>query len=315
MDKNDKILFSIIIPTYNRAHLISDTIRSVLNQTYSNWELILVDDGSEDNTREVVNSFGDNRIKYFYKKNEERSIARNFGIDKSSGKYISFLDDDDYYLPEFLSEFNAKILSENEPVAAFICDEYEEDETGHRTVNKINIKHLKTPVKYIWKVQSSIRPYVFHKDIFREILFDSDCYIIEDFILIMNISTKYPVYYVPKVLNVYKKHNERGTKTKFLKNYKKNALVELGCLEKTIVKFKKEIEAAIETNEIFNRLNHKMYAYASASMKNCDFIFLTKLLFRFSFKADLNKVLYYYASLISRIPYYLLKCIINKIFR
>jgi len=82
MDKNDKILFSIIIPTYNRAHLISKSIKSVLNQTYSNWELILVDDGSEDNTEEIVNSFGDNRIKYFYKKNEERSIARNYGIDK-----------------------------------------------------------------------------------------------------------------------------------------------------------------------------------------------------------------------------------------
>ena len=76
--KNDsKILFSIIIPTYNRAGMISKAINSVLSQTYPNWELLIINDGSTDNTEEIINSFKDNRIKYLYQKNSGKSAARN----------------------------------------------------------------------------------------------------------------------------------------------------------------------------------------------------------------------------------------------
>ena len=105
MTESKDILFSIIIPTYNRANLIGKAIDSVLAQTYHNWELIIIDDGSTDNTRDVVRSYNDNRIKYFYQENRGRSAARNYGIDISKGDYISFLDDDDYYLENFLEEF------------------------------------------------------------------------------------------------------------------------------------------------------------------------------------------------------------------
>ena len=93
------ILFSIIIPTYNRAHTLDRAIRSVLTQTYSHFELLIVDDGSTDNTEEIVGRIADERICYFKKKNEERNIARNFGVDRAQGDYICFLDSDDYLLP------------------------------------------------------------------------------------------------------------------------------------------------------------------------------------------------------------------------
>lgn len=95
--------FSVIIPTYNRGPLLIKSINSVLSQTYTDFELIIVDDGSTDNTYEVVMSFTDSRIHYYYKENEERNFARNFGIEKACGKYVCFLDSDDYYLPQHLS--------------------------------------------------------------------------------------------------------------------------------------------------------------------------------------------------------------------
>ncbi len=96
------ILFSVIIPTYNRETLISKAITSLLKQTYKHFECIVVDDGSTDNTEELVLAFKDERIKYFKNKNYGRSYTRNFGFSKSKGSYINFLDSDDELLPNHL---------------------------------------------------------------------------------------------------------------------------------------------------------------------------------------------------------------------
>lgn len=97
--------FSIILPTYNRAHFLPKAIESVLKQTLEDWELIIVDDGSTDNTKEVVAKYNDSRIRYFFQENQERSAARNNGIDQAQGEYICFLDSDDFYLPEKLNSY------------------------------------------------------------------------------------------------------------------------------------------------------------------------------------------------------------------
>lgn len=108
--------FSIILPTYNRAHLISNSIKSVLNQSFDDWELIIVDDGSTDNTKELISSFikKDSRIKYFVQENSERSKARNNGIKNASGEWICFLDSDDKYHFTHLEEFKKLILKNKE---------------------------------------------------------------------------------------------------------------------------------------------------------------------------------------------------------
>jgi len=111
--------FSVIIPTFNRAELLKIAIASVLAQTYVDWELIVVDDGSTDNTAGIVSGFGDERIKYRYQVNAERSAARNKGIAHSTGQYICFLDSDDYYLPERLSMLHAELERRNFPVQVF----------------------------------------------------------------------------------------------------------------------------------------------------------------------------------------------------
>ncbi len=96
-------LFSVIMPTFNRAHFLEKAIRSVLDQSFTDFELIIVDDGSEDNTPNVLDKFKDPRVHYYKKENEERNIARNFGVQKANSKFICFLDSDDYYYPYHLT--------------------------------------------------------------------------------------------------------------------------------------------------------------------------------------------------------------------
>jgi glycosyltransferase involved in cell wall biosynthesis len=94
--------FSIIIPTYNRAHVIMRPIDSVLRQTFEDWELIIVDDGSTDDTKSIIESYHDNRIRYVWQENQERSAARNHGIALAKGEWICFQDSDDEYMLDHL---------------------------------------------------------------------------------------------------------------------------------------------------------------------------------------------------------------------
>ncbi len=98
----NKPLVSIILPTYNRADWLIKSISSVISQTFHNWELIVWDDGSKDNTKQVVDSFDDKRIKYFFHQNQGRSSTLNRALGKAMGDYLSFLDDDDQWLPNKL---------------------------------------------------------------------------------------------------------------------------------------------------------------------------------------------------------------------
>jgi len=94
---------SVIIPTYNRATYIARALESVLSQSYRDFEVIVVDDGSFDNTKQVVQAYGD-RVRYVFQSNAGPGAARNLGIRVSQGEYLAFLDSDDAWMPEFLSK-------------------------------------------------------------------------------------------------------------------------------------------------------------------------------------------------------------------
>ena len=97
-------LVSVIIPVYNAEKFLARTINFVLAQTYKNFELLLVDDGSKDKSAEICQQYveKDERVKYFYKTNGGVSSARNFGIEKATGEYIAFMDNDDEIKPDYL---------------------------------------------------------------------------------------------------------------------------------------------------------------------------------------------------------------------
>ena len=130
-----KDLVSIITPTYNCAKFIGATIESVLNQTYQNFEMIIVDDASKDNTEEVVKSFKDKRIKYIrLSKNSGPAVARNRAMEEAKGKYMAFLDSDDLWKREKL-ENQINFIKKNK--YKIICSDYEQiDEEGNK-LNKI----------------------------------------------------------------------------------------------------------------------------------------------------------------------------------
>jgi glycosyltransferase involved in cell wall biosynthesis len=119
---------SIIIPTYNHQIYIGGAIQSVLEQSYQNFEVIVVDDGSQDNTKEVVAKFG-NRVKYIWQKNKGLSGARNTGIKNATGKYISLLDSDDLYEPDFLKTLIG-ILDNNPQLDAVYCSAHAVDKNN-----------------------------------------------------------------------------------------------------------------------------------------------------------------------------------------
>jgi glycosyltransferase involved in cell wall biosynthesis len=118
-------LVSIIIPTYNRAHLIGETLDSVLAQTYTNWECIIVDDGSSDNTDEVVSEYvkKDPRFKYYQRPDEHLpggNGARNFGFKMSKGEYVNWLDSDDLLMPNKIElQINEFLKSKLDMVACY----------------------------------------------------------------------------------------------------------------------------------------------------------------------------------------------------
>jgi glycosyltransferase involved in cell wall biosynthesis len=95
-------VFSIVIPTYNRAHLIGKTLDSIFAQRFPDFEVLVVDDGSKDNTQEVVDKFKDSRLTYILKENGERGAARNFGAIRAKGQYVNFFDSDDIMGPNHL---------------------------------------------------------------------------------------------------------------------------------------------------------------------------------------------------------------------
>lgn len=111
--------FSIIIPSFNRAGTICRSIESILNQSVSNWEIIVVDDGSTDNTQLVVEPYlSDSRIHYYFKQNEGVSLARNYGSNLSNGEFLLFLDSDDLLENMALENFS-QLIRDNSDCTVF----------------------------------------------------------------------------------------------------------------------------------------------------------------------------------------------------
>ncbi len=135
-----KGLVSIITPTYNCGNYIADTIKSVLAQSYDNWEMVIVDDCSTDNTQEVVASFPDKRIKYHrLKKNSGAAVARTEAMRLADGEYMAFLDSDDLWTPNKL-ERQIEFMNNNN--YAFTCTAYEQIDDKGKPLDRI-IKTIK----------------------------------------------------------------------------------------------------------------------------------------------------------------------------
>jgi glycosyltransferase involved in cell wall biosynthesis len=117
MNTGAEPFFSVIIPTFNRAQRVAKAVQSTLGQSFSNFEVIVVDDGSTDNTSELLSQLFsmDKRVRFFQKTNEERSIARNYGASQARGRYLNFLDSDDFLYADHLATAYRLLLQNDFP--------------------------------------------------------------------------------------------------------------------------------------------------------------------------------------------------------
>lgn len=191
---------SVIIPTYNRCNFLKEAIESVLNQKYKNLELIVIDDGSSDNTKEIIKDYK-NKLKYIYQPNKGVSSARNVGIKESSGEFIAFLDSDDLWLPKKLST-QVTFFQENKD--AIICYT---DEIWIR--NGVRVNQCKKHTKYSGFIFDKSLPLciispssvMMKKEIFEKVgYFDEALPACEDYDLWLRITLHFPVYFIPTPL-------------------------------------------------------------------------------------------------------------------
>jgi|AntDeeMinimDraft_4_1070355.scaffolds.fasta_scaffold02553_3 glycosyltransferase involved in cell wall biosynthesis len=160
-------MISITIPTHNRAHLISRAIQSILDQTYTDWELFVVDDGSTDDTGEVMSKFTqDPRINYHKKKKEGATIARNKGVEMASGEFITFLDSDDEAAPNWLESYDKIIQDNNAQVIS--CGKATYDHNGEK-ISETFPKELKDLFPDIKSQFTNGGTYILKRSIFNTI--------------------------------------------------------------------------------------------------------------------------------------------------
>ena len=133
---------SVIVPIYNAEKFINKCVDSLLSQTKRELEFILINDGSTDKTHEILSSYKDKRIKYFKNKNQGIGKTRNFGIEKATGKYLMFVDSDDYLEPTACEELYTKATTTKADVV--VCDFYKVYDNGH--TEKIKLSSFE-PVK------------------------------------------------------------------------------------------------------------------------------------------------------------------------
>lgn len=203
-------MFSIIIPTYNRAHLIGRTIQSCLKQTYPHFEIIVVDDGSTDNTEQVIKSIQSPKIKYFKIPNSERGYARNFGIKQSIGNYITFLDSDDTLFENYLSEAH-RIILQHPDIPVFHCGYSIVDINFNTIENLNNFKNISQLLLTTGNILGCHGIFI-RQDVTQQFPFNEDRTIagLEDWELWIRISTQYEIKHFPVITSALIHHNDRS---------------------------------------------------------------------------------------------------------
>ena len=208
------MLFSVIIPTYNRAGIVLSTIKTVLEQTYSDFEIIMVDDGSTDNTRETVTALTDPRIRYFYKKNEERSIARNFGANHAKGEYLIFLDSDDSFKPDHLRQLH-KFINAQKVRPGFLVSAYDVNNASGQTVSTFDRYGPFTKKDLVFGNPLACSPVTIKSELFRKFQFNTEprLIIFEDWELWLRIISEHQLVCLPHSSVIIADHDQRSVLT------------------------------------------------------------------------------------------------------
>lgn len=212
--------FSVVIPVYNKANFLAQTLQSVINQNFEDFEVIIVNDGSTDKSLEVINQFKDKRLKVFSQNNQGASVARNFGVEKSQSQWIALLDADDIWHNEHLEEINNTI--QKLPQAKVVSTAYQIELHYNFVKQPAYSKPKPKAISYIddYFAYSLIDPLfwtstlAFKKSCFLETGgFDTQLSTGEDVDLIIRLALKYKLGYNPIATLSYKRHTENNLST------------------------------------------------------------------------------------------------------
>ena len=236
----EKEKISVVIPTYNREKSILASVNSVLNQTYKNIEVIVVDDGSKDKTEELIKTIDDPRLKYIkLDSNHGACYARNVGIKESTGKYIAFQDSDDTFRENKL-ESQLNNLKDKKSDMDFCQMELHIENTIHIFPS---IKKYKDNSKGIIDILCtgnviSTQTILAKKEIFNDVSFDESLPRLQDYDLVLRIAPKYKISYLKEVLvDTYRNEDNISNDDNRLK-------------KASILMIKKDYELDVEQNEI-----------------------------------------------------------------
>ncbi len=223
-----KTKVSVIMPTYNRSRLIGKAIESVICQTYSDWELIIVDDGSTDQTEEMVQKYvqTDRRIRYLKQQNTGCASARNRALAESVGKYIAFIDDDDVYLPDKL-ELQVKFLDEN-PETGFVYSDTELVDSQGKHLRNVPEVPQKSFLELIMGFAVPPVAILMRRECFEKVGgFCTELRSTDDYDMWLRIAKEFPIAYFPSRVAQYVWHdgnltlNQRKTTANLMFIYKR----------------------------------------------------------------------------------------------
>lgn len=195
--------FSVILPTFNRRRFLEKAVMSILEQTFKNFELIVIDDGSCDGTDKLMSSFKDKRITYVYQKNQGVARARNIGIKLSKGIYIAFLDSDDFWKQEKL-EKTTQYIEKFPDIKIFHTEEI----WLRKGMLLPQKRKHKKPTGFVYKQSLalcciSISTAVIKKEVFSFIgMFDESMEACEDYDFWLRAANKYEVKLIPETLTI-----------------------------------------------------------------------------------------------------------------
>jgi len=197
--------FSVVVTVFNKAEFISDTLKSVLAQTHKDFELIVINDGSTDNSEEEILKLKDPRIRYFFQENKGAGAARNAGIEKANHDFIAFLDGDDYWHPFFLNEIKSSIKKFPKE---FVFATAMEKQIGNRIFpEKYSIDFKTSPIVKVNYFEASnlfsalsSSSFVVHKEVFAKVgNYDSSIKSGQDTDLYVRIGLNYDIVFSKKI--------------------------------------------------------------------------------------------------------------------
>lgn len=228
-------LVSIIVPVYNAEKYLNRCLNTLLSQTYTDIEILIIDDGSNDNSLEILKEYSDNRIKVYAKENTGVSSARNIGIEKSNGEYILFVDADDYVNEDMVKELIKEV---DDLYSLIFCDNYEIWEKGidRRSLFEMETGEIDRSV-VLREVASGRAGLVCSKLVSKRVIhennirFNENIKISEDQIFFLEVVEKITKFkYINKSLYYYDRRNEESATIK----YQENLLNNFTCLQKII---------------------------------------------------------------------------------